>query len=142
MQNTLPFNIVTNFLFLFLFFVLTYHSTVTDLPHCLLYLLELLCEVPEARLGRHLVRSEYSHGVEVRALVLLRGHPTPDHLVLLQLVRWGGVLLQSTHTTQWLTYVPLRPHSCLFTTQTWKEKESMCSGGVVRMCRAKINLGG
>ena len=87
--------------------LITYHTTIADLPYGLLDLLELLCEVPETRFGRYLIRCEYSHAVEGRIPVPLRRNPPPYDLVLLQLKTRYQFTLTAPH---WITYIPLGPH--------------------------------
>lgn len=52
-----------------------------DLALRLLHLLELLQEVPELRLGHHLVRAEQTHAVELRVRVFDRWIGTSNDLV-------------------------------------------------------------
>lgn len=59
-----------------------YQAAVHDLPRGLLHLPELGHEVPEARLGHHMVGGEDPHAVQRRSRVLGRGQQTPNDFVL------------------------------------------------------------
>lgn len=60
-----------------------------DLPRRLLELLQLSQKVPESGLGDNLIRREYPHLVERRALLLFGGELAPNHLEFLQLEATG-----------------------------------------------------
>lgn len=59
-----------------------YQATVHDLSRSLLHLPQLGDEVPEARLGHHMIGGENPHAVQRRSRVLGRGQQTPNNFVL------------------------------------------------------------
>lgn len=72
-----------------------YQAAVHDLPRSLLHLPQLRDEVPEARLGHHMVWSEDPHAVQRRSRVLGRGQQTPNHFVLPKLEKESSSFITS-----------------------------------------------
>lgn len=76
-----------------------YQATVCNLSRSLLHLPQLGDEVPEARLGHHMVWGEDPHTVQRRSRVLGRGQQTPNNFVLpkLEAEKMCSVLIQASY---------------------------------------------
>ncbi len=106
-----------------LYYLLAEHDFTLGLLHSP----QLSNEVPVSGLRRDLIRREYPQLIQGRGPVLLRGHHTPDHLVLLQLqsnrisVEQGLSTLIGTKTAGLVPFI----QACMYAWQWWFEGASI-----------------
>lgn len=86
--------------------VRSYQTTVDRLSRSFLHLPQLGDEVPEARLGHHMVGGKNPHAVQWRCRIFSRGQKTPNNLIFPKLQR-----KKQKHSTQTTQHVRL--HSSL-----------------------------